>query len=240
MSFVKVENLNFAYNETSVILANISFELRKGEIGVLLGASGSGKSTLLRCLAGFEKPKTGKISIDNTVAYDSLTWLSPSQRNVGFLFQSLALFPHMNVEENILFGISHLPTAEQKLRLEELLTLTSLQGYNLKKPEILSGGEKQRVALARSLAPKPSLLLMDEPFSSLDPELRQSMREEIKIILKSQNMTVLVVTHDHQEAYDLADQIGILENSKLKVWGTRDNFFKLENRQVPILNLQLS
>lgn len=238
MSFVKIENLNFAYTEKSLVLDSISLELGKGEIGVLLGASGSGKSTLLRCLAGFEKPKSGQISIAGKVVYDNQTWLAASQRNVGFLFQSLALFPHMNVEENILFGTSHMSKAEQKLRLDELLTLTNLQSYNLKKPETLSGGEKQRVALARSLAPKPALLLMDEPFSSLDPELRQSMREEVKSILKSQNMTALVVTHDHLEAYDLADQLGVIENSKLKAWGNKNDFFKIEKREIPVLDLK--
>jgi iron(III) transport system ATP-binding protein len=236
MSFIKIENLNFSYNKTSVVLDNISFELNKGEIGVLVGPSGSGKSTLLRCLAGFEKPQSGQISIANTIVYNSLTWLSASQRNVGFLFQNLALFPHMNVQNNILFGISHLTKIEQKHRLEELLTLINLKGYNLKKPEQLSGGEKQRVALARSLAPKPALLIMDEPFSSLDPDLRQSMREEVKAILKAQNMTALVVTHEHQEAYDLADQLGVIEKSKLTAWGNKEDLFKLENRQVPVLN----
>lgn len=237
MSFVKIENLSFAYNNSSLVLDSLSFQLNKGEIGVLLGASGSGKSTLLRSIAGFEKPKTGQITIANSVVFDQHTWLSASERNVGFLFQSLALFPHMTVEENILFGISGLPKNEQRQRLEELLTLTNLQGYNLKKPEFLSGGEKQRVALARSLAPKPSLLLMDEPFSSLDPDLRQNVRSEVKSILKLQNITALVVTHDHQEAYELADQLGIIENSKLKAWGTRDYFFNIEKRDIPVLNL---
>lgn len=240
MSFVKVENLNFSYNQATVVLDSISFELHKGQIGVLLGPSGSGKSSLLRCLAGFEKPQSGQISIANRIVYNRLTWLSASQRHVGFLFQNLALFPHMNVQENILFGISHLTKAAQEQRLEELLTLINLKDYHLKKPDSLSGGEKQRVALARSLAPKPALLLMDEPFSSLDPELRQSMREEVKDILKSQNMTALVVTHDHQEAYDLADQLGVIENSKLIIWGNRNDFFKIEKREVPILDLKIN
>lgn len=238
MSFVKVENLNFSYNDSKIILENISFNLNKGQIGVLLGASGSGKSTLLRSIAGFEKPKSGQILIDDKIVFDSETWLAAGKRNIGFLFQNLALFPHMNVEENILFGISELPKLEQKQRLDDLLKLTNLSGYNLKKIDSLSGGEKQRVALARSLAPKPALLLMDEPFSSLDPDLRQSMRHEVRSILKSQNMTALVVTHDHQEAYDLADQLGVVENTKLKVWGSRDDFFKLENRETPVLSLK--
>lgn len=237
MSFVKVENLNFSYNASKVVFSDLSFNLNKGQIGVLLGASGSGKSTLLRSLAGFEKPSSGKISIAEHLVFDNNTSLPTSKRNVGFLFQSLALFPHMNVEENILFGISELSKNEQKQRLDELLTLTNLQGYNLKKPETLSGGEKQRVALARSLAPKPALLLMDEPFSSLDPELRHNVRQEVKAILKSQNMTALVVTHDHQEAYDLADQLGVIENAKLKAWGHRDDFFKIEKRDTAVLIL---
>ena len=237
MSFVKIENLFFSYSNTNLVFENLSLNLNKGEIGVLLGASGSGKSTLLRSIAGFEKPKSGKIYVAEQLVFNNETSIPTRNRNIGFIFQNLALFPHLNVEQNILFGITDLPKAEQAKRLTELLSLTNLQGYNLKKPENLSGGEKQRVALARSLAPKPDLLLMDEAFSSLDPDLRLSMRQEVKSILKSQGITALVVTHDHQEAYELADQLGVLEKGSLKVWGPRNNFFKTVQREVQILSV---
>lgn len=231
MSFVKIENLFFGYGTGPTLLQGLSLELQQGEIGALIGPSGSGKSSLLRCIAGFEIPAQGRICVaekDLCHAGDPGRSVPPHERRIGYLFQSLALFPHMSVAENILYGIHNWPAPQKTQRLEELLQLTGLQGLKDRQPHRLSGGEKQRTALARALAAKPQLVLMDEPFSSLDPDLRQQLRREVRQILKELRTTALIVTHDLDEAYEMCDRAGQIQDGKIRRWSARDDFFGLE------------
>lgn len=235
--FIEIKNLNFSYVGTQPLLKDINLTLEEGEIGVLLGSSGTGKTSLLRCIAGFESPQEGEIKIAGDVVYSQDRSISPRERKVGFLFQSLALFPHLTVEQNISYGISHWDRDKRKQRTQELLNIIGLELHINKYPHQLSGGEKQRVALARALAPEPRILLMDEPFSSLDYSLKESLRKETKKILKSLNMTALIVTHDLEEAYDLADKVGVLKGGRLMSWESKSKLFKLVQREIPTLEI---
>lgn len=209
MTQLKVQNLSVSY-EGHHAVKNISFSLSKGSIGCLLGPSGCGKTTVLRALAGFEKPDTGDIFIaDKPVASTSL-FIKPEHRNIGMVFQDFALFPHLSVNENIRFGIKSLSKKAQNQRIKELLELVELPQSGDKYPHQLSGGQQQRIALARAIAPKPEILLLDEPFSSLDIELREQLAKEIRNILKKENITAILVTHDQHEAFAMSDDICVM------------------------------
>lgn len=233
--FLEIRDLKFSYTPETPILKSINLSLKQGDIGALLGASGSGKTSLLRCLAGFEKVQGGIAKLDGTILFSDNYHRPPQQRKTGYLFQNLALFPHMTVKENICYGLSQGPEEVQMERLAQMLELVSLKNYDNRFPAQLSGGEKQRVALARALAPKPSLILMDEPFSSLDTSLRKSLRNEVKSILKSTNTSAIIVTHDPEEAFDLCDFAGILKDGRLAFWEQKEKAFSMELRQVPKL-----
>lgn len=216
MKLLSVENLNKSFASTSV-LNNLSLDLEAGEIGCLLGKSGSGKSTFLRILAGFETMDSGQITI---YGKSILNQLPPEERGIGFLFQQGALFPHKTVRQNIEFGLHALTTKEKAERVNSIVKTLEIESLQGRLPHELSGGQKQRVAIARSLAPQPSLLLLDEPFSSLDAELRFKLATEIRDILKHFKMTSLVVTHSVEEAFDMADRMGLLHRGKLEQWDT--------------------
>jgi len=238
MSHLQIEKLSFSHRASvALLLEDINLTLKRGEIGALLGASGSGKTTLLRCIAGFLTPSGGTIRLENSQLFDQAAKkdLSVHQRQIGFLFQHLALFPHMTVQENITYGLHRHSAQEKKFILNEMLTLIGLEAHAEKYPQALSGGEKQRVALARALAPRPQLLLMDEPFSSLDQQMRLHLREEIKKILKSLQMTALIVTHDYDDAHEMADRVGLLQGGRLKRWAPPADFFDYVHRPVPHL-----
>lgn len=238
MSHLVVQQLSFTHSPSAgPLLSNIQLSLQHGEIGALLGASGSGKTSLLRCIAGFHAPTAGVISLEQNLLFDSQTKknLAVNRRPIGFLFQHLALFPHMSVRDNIAYGLHHLKNEEKVLRTDEMLSLIGLESHSAQLPQALSGGEKQRVALARALAPRPQLLLMDEPFSSLDQQMRLHLREEIKKILKSLQMTALIVTHDYDDAHEMADQVGLLEHGRLKRWAPPPEFFEYSLKNVPQL-----
>lgn len=213
---LKIQGLKKSHSKR-VILDSIDLELFEGEIGVILGESGSGKTTLLRCLSGLERNYTGHIWIQNSAIFQNTR---PSERGLGFLFQDLALFPHLTVQQNIEVSLHDLDSRFVAERTIEVMELCQIRSHAKKYPQQLSGGEQQRVALARSIAPRPKLLLLDEPFSSLDPSLRSKVREEVKNLLKSLNMTCLMVTHDINEAYFMADKMGILKNGKMRQWST--------------------
>lgn len=219
-SLLTLKNISIAYADLDVV-QNISFDLKEGEICCLLGPSGCGKTSLLRAIAGFETPTKGEISIRDNIVSTSQKVLAPENRNIGMVFQDFALFPHLDIESNIRFGLSKkmTDTAQQK-RCNELLELIGLSGSNKKYPHQLSGGQQQRVALARALAPKPDILLLDEPFSSLDVELRQQLAREVREILKQQNITAILVTHDQNEAFAMADCVGLIHNGELAQWDT--------------------
>jgi iron(III) transport system ATP-binding protein len=212
-----VQEVSSSYGKIK-ILDQISLSLQKGEIGCLLGSSGCGKTTLLRSIAGLQAISDGKIYLKDTLLSSKIKQTATELRNIGMVFQDYALFPHLTVKQNIAFGISNLNKGEQQKRIVELLELINLPNIAKRYPHQLSGGQQQRVALARSLAPKPKLLLMDEPFSGLDIELRESLAKEIRKIIKSENITSLMVTHNQNEAYAISDTIGIMKDGKLLQW----------------------
>ncbi len=200
------------------VVQDLSFSLEPGEIGCLLGASGCGKTTALRAIAGFENPSAGEILLDGWSMADSRQQMPPEKRRIGMVFQDFALFPHLDVASNIGFGLGHLPTQRQQERVAELLQLVGLEDRGDSYPHQLSGGQQQRIALARALAPKPRLLLLDEPFSSLDSELRAQLADEVRCILKREGITSLLVTHDQHEAFAMADRIGVMHQGRLEQW----------------------
>jgi iron(III) transport system ATP-binding protein len=194
---------------------DVTFSVEDGSIAALVGESGAGKSTLLRLIAGLDQPDTGAIQLGPRVISTPRLLIPPEQRGVGFVFQNHALFPHLSVAENIAFGLPGLARGERTAEVERLLALVRLPGRAASMPHELSGGERQRVALARTLAPRPGLLLLDEPFSSLDVALRAEMRAEIGAILRRLRLTVLVVTHDADDALSLADRITVIRGGRI-------------------------
>lgn len=200
------------------ILSGLSFALQSGEIGCLLGSSGSGKTTALRALAGFIRPDEGQIQIGGRVVSTRSSVLAPERRGVGVVFQDYALFPHLDVAENVAFGLRRISAAERENRVKAMLELVGLTSHGARFPHELSGGQQQRVALARALAPSPAVLLLDEPFSNLDPDLREHLALELRDILKQHGTTTLLVTHDQYEAFALADTIGVMENGRIAQW----------------------
>lgn len=206
------------------ILENISFNLEEAGIACLLGPSGCGKTILLRCIAGFERQYQGEVWIKGVRASNATYQLPVEQRQLGMVFQDYALFPHLSVADNITFGLKGLNEKMLKQRLHELVELLSLQKYINKYPHSLSGGQQQRVALARAMAPRPGVLLLDEPFASLDVELREQIARELRQILKQDGITTIMVSHNQLEAFAMADVIGVMNNGHLLQW---DNAYKL-------------
>lgn len=214
--YVEIVGLNFKYQKShDKIIKNFSLEISSGEIISIIGESGSGKSTILRLIAGLEIPESGIIKVKNRIMVDETTFINPEKRGIGMVFQDYALFPHKTVEGNVRFGLNALSSQKQKIRVEEVLHLVNLTAYKKRYPYELSGGQQQRVALARALAAKPALLLMDEPFSNLDRELQNKIRDELKILLKQTNTTTIFVTHDREDAKALADRIIILNKGEV-------------------------
>jgi len=212
MSIVEIQGLTFSFSrKEEPVINDFSFLMEKGEIVGILGPSGSGKSTLLRLISGLEMPKKGTINIAGTTVVSEDIFIQPEKRGVGMVFQDYALFPHMTVKDNILFGLSHLPRKQRKSRLDEMLELVHMENFSERYPHELSGGQQQRIALARALAPKPNVLLMDEPFSNLDANLKESIREELGQILKKANMTCIMVTHDRNDVEAICDHSIVLE-----------------------------
>ncbi len=216
-SYLSINNISISYSN-DVILENLSMQLLEGEIGCLLGSSGCGKTTLLRCIAGFESPEVGDIFLNNKQLSSSEHFIPAEKRGIGLVFQDFALFPHLSIEDNIGFGLSSLKSSEKKQRITEMLKLVNLEETRKRYPHQLSGGQQQRIALARAIAPKPNLLLMDEPFSSLDIELREQLALEIRDILKQQGISAILVTHDQSEAFMLADKIGLMHQGNIVQW----------------------
>ena len=198
---LEIKNLTFAYNKKEEnIVENFNLKVRKGEVAALVGASGSGKSTVLRLTAGLEIPDAGEILIAGQTVAGEHKFLAAEKREVGMVFQDYALFPHLSVEKNIGFGIDHLNKSKRKARIRELLELVNLEGFDKRYPHQLSGGQQQRISLARTLAPGPELLLLDEPFSNLDAELKDKIRQELNQIIKEIEVTTILVSHDREDA----------------------------------------
>ncbi|MRR51470.1 MAG: ABC transporter ATP-binding protein [Rhodocyclaceae bacterium] len=217
MSQLDVQRVSHAYGRNPVV-REISFTLEAGQIGCLLGASGCGKTTMLRLIAGFETPTGGEIRLQGESIATPTRQTPPERRHIGMVFQDYALFPHLSVADNVGFGIRDASAAEKRRRVTELIETVGLGGQQDKYPHELSGGQQQRVALARALAPQPRLLLLDEPFSNLDVELRERLSLEIRQILKSTGTTAMLVTHDQHEAFAVADVIGVMRAGRIEQW----------------------
>ncbi len=226
--FLEVSQLSVAYaGAGQPAVRGVSFGLHTGDIGVLIGPSGCGKTTLLRAVAGLESVAAGSIKLASRLVSSASVNVAPQQREVGMVFQDYALFPHLNIGRNVDFGIRHLPPKARAERVDEVLQLVGLVGFEVRFAHELSGGQQQRVALARALAPKPRLLLLDEPFSNLDVDLRERLAHEVRSILKMANTTALFVTHDQLEAFAIGDTIGVMHEGQLHQW---DDAYTLYHR----------
>ncbi|MDX9707365.1 MAG: ABC transporter ATP-binding protein [Azospira sp.] len=219
MAHLELSDIRQCYG-THRVVDGVSFRLETGGIACLLGPSGCGKTTLLRCIAGFEPVIGGEIRLEGrTVSRPGFT-LAPEKRRIGMVFQDYALFPHLTIAGNIAFGLGALPEGERSERVESLLATVGLAGRGNTYPHELSGGQQQRVALARALAPRPELLLLDEPFSNLDVDLRERLSHEVRAILKREGTTAVLVTHDQNEAFAVADEIGVMDGGRIQQWDT--------------------
>jgi iron(III) transport system ATP-binding protein len=201
--------------------ANLCVE--RGEFVALLGPSGCGKTTLLRLIAGFEHPDAGEVRIEDARVAGGTAWVPPERRRVGMVFQDYALFPHLTVAENVGFGVRR---SERRGRVREVLDLVGLAGYEPRYPHELSGGQQQRVALARALAPEPAVVLLDEPWSNIDALLRASMRDDLARILRAIGVTVVLVTHDREEAFSLADRIALMRTGTVVQEGSPEELYR--------------
>jgi iron(III) transport system ATP-binding protein len=224
MSTLRLNQISLQYSGVKAI-DDISLILPSGKIGCLLGPSGCGKTSLLRVIAGFEKQAMGTITLDDQILSNEQYSLAPEKRKIGMVSQEIALFPHLNVSQNIAFGLRHLAPHEKKQRVDRLLEMTALEKQALRHPHQLSGGQQQRVALARALAPQPSMILFDEPFSNLDVELRMQLAKDVQTLLKAESVTALWVTHDPLEAFAISDFMGVLQDGKLRQWDTPENLY---------------
>ncbi len=218
-TFVEVKNLTVEKGG-STILHDVSFAVHRGEFLSVLGPSGVGKTTLLRCLAGFERPDSGSISIDGDVVSSDSKWVEPARRGVGIVPQDGALFTHMTVARNIGAGLAHLTSAQRADRVAELVSIMRLEGLDNRLPAELSGGQQQRVAVARAIAPSPRVVLLDEPFSALDTELRTELRNDVRELLRKESITTILVTHDQDEALSLSDSIAVMREGAIIQTGT--------------------
>ena len=232
--FLKLEGVSVRYPRGGAARAAVesaTLGLRKGQIGVLIGPSGCGKTSLLRAVAGLEPIEAGRITMGGSVLSDAAaqTQLAPESRRIGMVFQDYALCPHLSVADNVAFGVQHLQRAERAARVQQMLDLVGLGHAARRAPHQLSGGQQQRIALARALAPQPQLLLLDEPFSSLDVDLRERLAQEVRVILQDSGTTALFVTHDQFEAFALGDVIGVMQRGHLEQW---DDAYNLDHRPV--------
>ncbi|MGN2406576.1 ABC transporter ATP-binding protein [Pseudomonas syringae] len=222
MSFVSIENLQKSYASTAVF-SDINCAIEKGEFVTLLGPSGCGKSTLLRCIAGLTSVNSGSILLDG----QNLVPLAPQKRNIGMVFQSYALFPNMTVEQNVAFGLrmQKVSPDDSQKRVAEILKLVELQDYAKRYPHQMSGGQCQRVALARSLVTRPRLLLLDEPLSALDARIRKHLREQIRAIQRELGLTTIFVTHDQEEALTMSDRIFLMNQGRIVQSGDAETLY---------------
>ena len=214
-----LEDISIAYGKNRVV-DQLGFSLSEGQIGCLLGPSGCGKTSILRAIAGFEPVQQGYITLRGKKVSSQGEHLAAEKRHIAVVFQDFALFPHLNTGQNVSFGLHQLPPQVRKEKTIKMLDLVGLPGLENRYPHELSGGQQQRIALARAMATEPDLLLLDEPFSSLDAELREDLARDIRRIVKQQNITALMVTHDQHEAFAMADVIGVMKLGSLHQWAS--------------------
>lgn len=228
-TILHVEQLSKQFVSKNWAVNQVSFDLTQGEILGLLGPSGCGKTTLLRIIAGFEQPSQGEVELSGRLITGINNLLPPEKRNTGMVFQDYALFPHLNVSDNLAFGLKTKkprPNRQEiRHRVAEVLNLVGLSGLEKRYPHELSGGQQQRVALARALAPQPALILLDEPLSNLDVQVRERLRHEIRRILKSTNTAAIFVTHDQEEAMAIADKIAVMKDGKIEQLDTPETIY---------------
>jgi iron(III) transport system ATP-binding protein len=226
--FLEVSQLQVQYpGRSRAAVERASLGLRAGDVGVLIGPSGCGKTSLLRAVAGLERVTGGEIRLAQSVVSSTNLHVPAEARRIGMVFQDYALFPHLSVGDNVGFGLHHLPRSARGHRIQEVLKLVGLESSAARFPHELSGGQQQRVALARALAPQPQLLLLDEPFSNLDVDLRERLAHEVRAILKEAQTTALFVTHDQMEAFAVGDVIGVMSDGRLHQW---DSAYTLYHR----------
>lgn len=232
MILLSLKNIYKHYGQIPVI-ENLSLDVQEGCFMCLLGSSGSGKTTLLRLIAGLDNPDNGKIFLKSKPASENQQILIlPSEREIGFIFQDLALWPHMSVYQNIAFGLKIQKCKNINAVISETLDFFGLGEYHNKYPGQLSGGQQQLVAIARSLVLKPKILLMDEPLANLDVKLKSKIRNQIKNLKDKFSVTVIYVTHDHHEAFKLADEIAVIHQGKIEEIGTPEEIKRTENSYV--------
>ena len=212
---IELEDVNVSFDEKNIILKDFSLNINRGKFVSILGTSGIGKTTLLRVISGFKRISSGYIRINGQLASSGFSHMPPENRNLGFVFQDYALFPHLNVFENVGFGLGR-KTKNRKVKIQNIVDMIDLKGHEKKYPNQLSGGQQQRVAIGRALAINPSAILMDEPFSNLDFSLKSILSNEVKKIIRSTGTTTIMVTHDEKEAERLSDECYLLENGKIK------------------------
>lgn len=223
---IEIKQVTKTYpNSQSPAVAGLSLNIEQGEILVLLGPSGCGKTTTLRLIAGFEEPDQGEILIRGAVVAAPGSFVPPDRRRIGMVFQDYALFPHLSVRDNVLFGIKRLSKEEKEERLHRVLELVGLKARENYFPHQISGGQQQRVALARALATEPDLILLDEPLSNLDADLRVRMRSELDVMLRKAGVTAVMVTHDQEDAFSLADRVAVLNEGRLEQVGTPEQIY---------------
>jgi ABC-type Fe3+/spermidine/putrescine transport system ATPase subunit len=221
-ALLTLEQLRKSFGK-QLVLREISLAVEEGEIMTLLGPSGSGKTTLLRLIAGFETPDSGSIEVGS----EDVTRVPPERRNFGMVFQHYALFPHMTVAQNVAFGLDSQKLSREttRKRVAEMLELVDLAGFQDRKVQEISGGQQQRVALARALAPHPRILLLDEPLSNLDPDLRERTRRQLRRAIQQVGLTAVWVTHEQEEAFDVGDRVALLEGGALEQVGTPEDLY---------------
>ncbi|MRI33399.1 ABC transporter [Endozoicomonas sp. OPT23] len=228
MTALDISELNCRYGDTDV-LSGLNLKIEDGEIVCLLGRSGCGKTTLLKAISGLLQPASGDISLHGQTVSSSTKTLPPEQRGIGMIFQDYALFPHLTVAKNIAFGLKDLSRSDVERRVDEMLELVNLQGLGKRYPHELSGGQQQRVAIARALANNPSVLLLDEPFSNIDSQVRQRLVQEIRDILKQQKVAALFVTHNKDEGFAFADSVAVMHKGQIL---QHDRSFNVYNHPV--------
>ena len=226
-SVLELRQVSCFYEAGRPAVQDISFAAKEGEILCLLGPSGCGKTTILRAIAGFEPVRSGQIFLSDQLVSSQKVMTPTENRRIGMVFQEYALFPHLRVQDNIAFGLSQSTQSLRATRVQEMLRLTGLEGFERRYPHELSGGQQQRVALARALLQNPIVLLLDEPFSNLDPDMSGRMRQELHDLLRRTKTTTILVTHDHDEAFAMADRIAVLNQGRLEQFDTPEMMYHL-------------
>jgi ABC-type Fe3+/spermidine/putrescine transport system ATPase subunit len=230
MSIIKLNNITHVFGER-IVIRDLSLQIKENQLTCLLGSSGSGKTTILRLIAGLETPEKGTIIIDDKTVSENNQIIVPAfKRNLGFIFQDLALWPHFTVYKNIAFGLIERKEKNVKKTVFEMLDFFGLQEYAQKFPHQLSGGQQQLVAISRALVLKPKILLMDEPLANLDVKLKRKILEHIKNLRQNFNLTLVYVTHDHREAFAIADEIVVINKGEIEESGNAQQIKESDNK----------